>query len=197
MVSVELLIAVFGLAFHDSVNPSALVVTLRLLATESPTGTVLAYLAGVFSLYLAVGVASMAGLGLALDSVGPLRRGTVGYGVQGLVGAAMLGYALLAPDEPADEPRTRLSRAGNRRTYFALGVTVTGLELSTALPYVAAVGLLTRAQLPPSQWLAILLGYNLLFVLPPLLLLVGVRLGGSALESRFEGIGRDSSPRHA
>lgn len=188
MASVELLAVVFGIALLDSLNPSALVVTLRLLSTDSPTGKLLAYVAGVFCLYLAVGVALMAGLDLALGSIAAVGRGAIGHAVQVIVGAAMLGYAVLAPDEPHDEPRFGVPGAGRRRAYFVLGATVTGVELTTALPYLAAVGILTQARLPPSQWLAILVGYNVVFVLPPLALLVGYRLVRRRLEARIDGL---------
>lgn len=173
MVSVELLSVVFAIGLLDSLNPSALVVTLRLLSTDTPTGKVLAYVAGTFSLHLAVGLPLMAGLDFALGSVAVVGRGVVGYAVQGLVGAAMLGYAVFAPDEPDDEPRLQVPGAGRRGTYFVLGATVTGIELTTALPYLAAIGVLTQARLPPSVWLPILVGYNVVFVLSPLALLGG------------------------
>jgi hypothetical protein len=40
---------------------------------------------------------------------------------------------------------------------FALGVAVTVLELPTALPYLGAVGAITRAELAVAEWLPLLL----------------------------------------
>lgn len=64
---------------------------------------------------------------------------------------------------------------------FALGVAVTFLELPTALPYLGAVGAITRADLAVGDWLPLLAAYNLIFVLPPLALLAAhVALGDRA-----------------
>jgi Sap, sulfolipid-1-addressing protein len=50
---------------------------------------------------------------------------------------------------------------------------VTVLELPTALPYLGAAGAITRAGLPIAEWLPLLVVYNLIFVLLPLVLLAG------------------------
>jgi cytochrome c biogenesis protein CcdA len=77
---------------------------------------------------------------------------------------------------------------------FALGVAVTTLELPTALPYLGAVGLMTRADLAVADWLPLLVTYNLIFVLPPLLLLAGHAArgerAGASLERLRDRLGR-------
>ena len=59
------------------------------------------------------------------------------------------------------------------------------VEFSTALPYLGAIAILTNADLPLVGWLPILVGYNIVFVLPPLALLLAYRLFGAPLEWRF------------
>jgi cytochrome c biogenesis protein CcdA len=66
-----------------------------------------------------------------------------------------------------------------------LGVTVTALELPTAVPYFGAIALLTAAKLSTAQWLPLLVIYNAIFVLPPVLLLVGHVVAGRRLEKRY------------
>ena len=59
-----LLASLLGLALLDSLNPSALAVTLYLLLPGRPfAGKVLTYVAGGFSSYLVLGALIMAGLG--------------------------------------------------------------------------------------------------------------------------------------
>jgi cytochrome c biogenesis protein CcdA len=94
--------------------------------------------------------------------------------LQIVLGAVMLAYALLAPNRqrkhsPARPPS--LPTATRPMAVFALGMAVTVLELPTALPHLAAVGALTRADLAVTEWLPLLVLYNLIFVLPPLALL--------------------------
>lgn len=67
-----------------------------------------------------------------------------------------------------------------------LGVTVTAAEFPTAFPYLGAIGILNSLELPPFGWLPLLLSYNLIFVLPPLLLFGAYRVLGRRYRGRFE-----------
>jgi cytochrome c biogenesis protein CcdA len=126
----------------------------------------------------------MLGLGTLLSSFGGALESPLAYAVQGVVGAAMLIYSFLAPNKTkADGAPTPSPRALGGT--FLLGITVTVLEFPTAFPYLGAVGILTGAALSPAQWFPILLVYNLIFILPPLLLLLAHMLLGERLETRF------------
>lgn len=178
----ELLPAIVGLAAVDSINPSALLATIALLLRgRSARPLVAVYVAAVLATYLAIGVALTLGLGLTPDAV---LESDAAFLVQGVLGAAMLAFAVLAPSRrqrraPA-EPRS-LPGANRPLAVFALGMAVTVLELPSALPYLGAVGALTRADLAVAEWLPLLVLYNLIFVLPPLGLLAGhVALGERA-----------------
>lgn len=178
----ELLPAIVGLAAVDSINPSALLATIALLLRgRSARPLVAVYVAAVLATYLAIGVALTLGLGLTPDAV---LESDAAFLVQGVLGAAMLAFAVLAPSRrqrraPA-EPRS-LPAANRPLAVFALGMAVTVLELPSALPYLGAVGALTRADLAVAEWLPLLVLYNLIFVLPPLGLLAGhVALGERA-----------------
>jgi cytochrome c biogenesis protein CcdA len=179
------LASVFGLAVVDSVNPSALVVTLYLLTTRSYAPKVLTYLATVLFAYLTIGVLLMLGLEAITTAAGELFHSPFAYGLQGVIGAVMLLYAILAPD-PGGKTRARLPFTQSLSAMMLLGLTVTVLELPTALPYFAAIAIMTNADLEVSRWLAILLVYNLIFILPPLLLLGSYKVFGSRLQERFE-----------
>ncbi len=67
----------------------------------------------------------------------------------------------------------------------AIGVTVTAMELPTAVPYFGAIALLTTADLPMARWLPLLVLYNAIFILPPVLLLVGHIVFGRRLDARY------------
>jgi cytochrome c biogenesis protein CcdA len=178
----ELLPAIVGLAVVDSINPSALLATIVLLLRGRPARPLVAlYVAAILVTYFAVGLALTLGLGLTPRA---LVESDAAYLAQGVLGAAMLAYAVLAPGRgrergPAAGPR--LPAAGRPAAVFALGVAVTFLELPTALPYLGAVGAITRADLAVGDWLPLLVTYNLIFVLPPLALLAAhVALGDRA-----------------
>jgi hypothetical protein len=53
------------------------------------------------------------------------------------------------------------------------------------VPYFGAIALLTAANLSTAQWLPLLVVYNAMFVLPPVLLLAGHVVAGRHLEERY------------
>jgi cytochrome c biogenesis protein CcdA len=195
----ELLPAIVGLAVVDSINPSALLATIALLLRgRSARPLVAVYLVAVLATYFTIGVVLTLGLGLTPQA---MVESDAAYLVQGVLGAAMLTYALAAPTRRrrrgSSEPE-RLPAATRPLAVFALGMAVTVLELPTALPYLGAVGAVTRADLPVMEWLPLLVLYNLIFVLPPLLLLAGhLALGKRAevvlgrLRDRLGGAARE------
>lgn len=182
---IALALSLLGIALLDSLNPSALALTLVLLAAPRPTPKVLTYLAGVFATYFACGAILMLGLGAAFARLGAVAEHPAVYAAQGAVGAALLLYASLAPTPKAGADAPRQPRSFGTGALFLLGVTVTAVEFSTALPYLGAIGLLTNANLPPVVWLPLLAGYNLIFILPPLLLLIAHRRWGARLEGHL------------
>ncbi|NZA27135.1 GAP family protein [Luteimonas sp. SJ-92] len=180
-----LLPALLALALLDSLNPSALVVALWLLSRPQAAPRLLAYVTGILAAYLGLGIAMMLGFGALRDAIGDALDHPVALLVQGLLGAALLAYGIFAP-KSAHQAREPHAPAGGRLAgYVALGMTVTAVELVTALPYFAAVALMLAADLAPLQWLPLLLAYNAIFVAPPLLLLALHALLGSRTDERF------------
>jgi cytochrome c biogenesis protein CcdA len=190
------LVSLLGLAVLDSLNPSALAVTIYLLLQgRSYAPRVIVYLSAVFATYLGIGVLLMLGLGSLWGYV----EGPAAYAAQVVVGALFLAYALLAPERPREKSRARTPRARGLAAIFLLGVTITVVEFSTAFPYLGAIAVLTNADLGTVQWLPILVAYNAIFVLPPLILMVvygtfGARLRDrlDSLRERFEAGSRES-----
>ncbi len=99
----------------------------------------------------------------------------------------MLLYAIRAPTTAKWAPPVE-PRASSYAALALLGVTVTTMELPTAVPYFGAIALLTTADLPMAQWLPLLILYNAIFVLPPVLLLVGHLVFGKRLDARYADI---------
>lgn len=183
---IQVALPVLGLALLDSLNPSALAVTLYLLTQPRPGRTVPAYVAGIFCTYFAAGLLLLLGFGLFLERLGEQLQNPTAYAIQGVLGAGMLIYSLTADPKRAAQRPQRLPRSLNLGVVFLLGITITGVELTTALPYLGAIGMLTNAGLAPAQWLLLLLIYNIIFVLPPLLLLGANAVLGERLRPRME-----------
>jgi len=179
-----MLLGLLALALFDSINPSAIVVTLYLLSGGRAAAQIVVYVATIFLTYLTLGVMMMLGIDALLPSLGTIGRGRLGLIVQGLIGLAMLLYVIRAPATAKSAPRVERS-ASSYAALALLGVTVTTMELPTAMPYFGAIALLTAADLPIGQWLSLLVLYNVIFVLPPVLLLVGHIVFGTRLDARY------------
>jgi cytochrome c biogenesis protein CcdA len=181
------LLSLVALAVVDSINPSAIVVTLYLLSRERVWAQVVVYVAAIFLTYLTLGALMMSGIDALLPSLTGMGSGRLGLVVQGLIGLAMLLYAIRAPATATSAPRVEPS-ATTFAALALLGVTVTAMELPTAVPYFGAIALLTTADLPMTQWLPLLVLYNAIFVLPPVLLLAGHIVFGRRLAARYAGL---------
>ncbi len=166
---------VLFLAVIDSINPSAIVVTLYLLSTARSRALVqvVVYVGAIFITYLLLGISMVLGIGVLLPSLGGVLRSRPGLIAQSLVGLALLAYSLTAS---TNRPSSRVAAHSSASTYAALvmlGVSVTGMELPTAIPYFAAIALISEAELAMRAWALLLVVYNVIFVLPPVALLVG------------------------
>jgi cytochrome c biogenesis protein CcdA len=179
-----MLLSLLTLSVVDSINPSAIVVTLYLLGRRRAPAQVVVYVGAIFVTYLTLGAMMMSGIGALLPSVRPLADGRFGLIVQSLIGLAMLVYAVRTPSSATSAPRVE-PRAATYAALALLGVTVTAMELPTAVPYFGAIALLTAADLPMAQWLPLLAVYNTIFVLPPVLLLLGQITCGRRLDARY------------
>lgn len=106
------------------------------------------YLVAVLTTYFATVVVLILGFGLTPRAVIESDAASL---AQGVLGAAMLADALAAPgrrrQRGSPEP-ARLPTATRPVAVFAVGMAVTVPELPTALPYLGAVGAVTRADLP-------------------------------------------------
>ncbi|WP_316297251.1 GAP family protein [Clavibacter michiganensis] len=169
-------LSMLGLALLDSLNPSAIVVSLLIVVARFDdrrrmAASLLAYAAGITVAMVGVGVALMLGLRVLIDQVlrdVPERALDV---AQLVVGVIILLIGALTPAKPKRARRPLdLDRGAGR--LFVLGLGVTVVELSSALPYLAAVGILTSADLPPVQWVAWLVAYSAVVVLPVVLILL-------------------------
>jgi NADH:ubiquinone oxidoreductase subunit 6 (subunit J) len=166
---------VLFLAVLDSINPSAIVVTLYLLSMAGSRALVQVgvYVGAIFITYLLLGVMMVLGIESLLPSLGGVLRGRTGLIAQSLVGLVLLVYSLTASTNRQSSPVVARPSASTYAALVMLGVSVTAMELPTAIPYVAAIALISEAGLPLRVWAPLLGMYNVIFVLPPIALLVG------------------------
>jgi hypothetical protein len=189
-----LLAALVGLALVDSTSVGTLLIPLwMLLEPKLRVRQFVVYLGTVAGFYFVVGLVLMVGAG----SLGRLLDGNrVVSWVQLVLGVAL--FLLSFWFEPKRVRRRRARRGGvdtatrwrsrlstaeaSPRAMMGLGVGAAGIEVLSMVPYLAAIGLLTAADVGAPVRVSLLTAYVVVMVLPALVLL-GVR---TALGSRIE-----------
>jgi len=178
---------VVGLALFDSINPSAIGMTIHLMLSRSRHLTrTFAYLAGVFCTYLTVGVLILLGLDVLFSRFEEYWYSSPAYAAEGVLGALMLLYCFVAPKEKP----TRATMGEETRGHVQLvllGAGISVVEFSTALPYLGAIAIISRSDLGVVEWLPLMVLYNLVMVLPPVALVVAYSSTRGRLWERLEG----------
>ncbi|HEX9153713.1 MAG TPA: GAP family protein [Candidatus Saccharimonadales bacterium] len=174
--SLASILTIAGIALLDSINPSAILVTLILLKKERYPAKILAYASGIFAAYFGLGVLLILGADTVLGiAITPTARTAFKF-TELVVGFALLGYAVFARPKNGSYALKHVGDLTAAPKLFGLGVLVTVVESSTALPYIGAIGIITFANVSAIEQLLILFAYNLLFIAPPLLIMLFYRL---------------------
>ncbi|BCY07783.1 GAP family protein [Actinoplanes sp. L3-i22] len=181
------------LALIDSTSFGTLLIPIWLLLDPGPVrvGRILTFLGTVAAFYLVVGVAMAMGASAFLPRIGHvLDTPAVVWG------QLVLGVALFFWSFRLDGRRRPLPRVSERNV-VGLALVAAAAEVSTMLPYLAAIGLLTSAELPIVRVVPVMAGYCLLMIGPALVLLVVRTVAGdrvSGLLTRFsEWMAKSSS----
>ncbi|QVQ50138.1 GAP family protein [Spiractinospora alimapuensis] len=181
-----LTLTIGGLAVLDMLSPATIGISLYVLLSGNRrlAAPMFVFLGTVAGFYFTVGVALMLGLDIAVRYLGDVVNSPVGLWAQLALGVGILVAAFVVPGRLSNAPRRpRNLRLG---VMAALGVTTGLLEVGTALPYLGAIGIMTSAELSPGVWVPILAGYNLLMVLPPIILFAGYTLFGARIRPRLD-----------
>lgn len=186
--STELLLLIGGLALLDTLSPATLGVTVYLLLTdkEKLTKRLLVYLLTIAGagFYFAVGVSLMLGLDFLLEIISGVFQNRIVSWTFFIIGVILFIASFYVPtkkssDLPAPKSKSILSMV-------ALGFTTSLIEVGTAFPYFAAIGIMTTSNLSWVEWSSILAGYNFIMVLPSLVLFLFYLLFGRWMQTSLE-----------
>jgi cytochrome c biogenesis protein CcdA len=171
MLPAAALVAALGVA--DSINPVTILVAVYLGSGPDPVRRLGGFIAGVFTVYL------VGGLALMLGPAELLRGALAGVEVPGADAAALVaGAALMILAVGVWRRRHRLARVRlpdaltRPGSALALGALVTVLDLPTAFPYFGAIAVIVGADVPTVAQVLLLGMFNVLYVLPLVLVLV-------------------------
>lgn len=180
--TLETVLAVLGLALLDTLSPAVIGITLSLLLTAPRRLSPLlgAYLATVATAYFVLGVLLMLGLGALVPAIDPSMRAWL----QAALGVGLFLGSWLVPTKPSRRPREPRALTVAAMITFGLGTWL--FEFATAVPYFAAIGLMTATGSDPVHWLPLLAVYVVIMILPGILLHVGWLVLGDRTRARFE-----------
>ncbi|MGL4759815.1 MAG: GAP family protein [Patescibacteria group bacterium] len=179
-----IILTLLSIALVDSINPSAIVMTLvQLNGPKKVVANALSYIFGIFCTYYIIGVILLyayhvIGSNFKVD-LGPISNffsspPAWAYLAQFVLGIVMLVYAFIffrKKDNQFKDENKRSSKSSLLGS-FVLGVLITGVEAGTAIPYFGAISTLYIANPGLISSAVMLFFYNIVFVLPPLLIVV-------------------------
>lgn len=193
------LLGLVGLALVDSTSIGTFVLPLVLvLAPRVHVGRFLAYLGTVAGFYALVGIALVAGAGWLLDVGAGLGEVRALRWTELVLGGALLALGVLGDPRrwfgrsaPEPEDASRVGRwrerlVGPEASYAAVvgvGLVAALIEVGSMLPFLAAVGIVSSADLSLTGEALVVVAYTVVMVLPALLLLVVRLLAGHRLDA--------------
>jgi cytochrome c biogenesis protein CcdA len=170
-----LLASVVAIAALDSLNPTAVALQIYLLSTPKPMGRAIVFTLGVFSAYWVCGLLVTCGFGQLITTMIANFNGSFSedylYVGQLLIGIVLLSLGLRLEISTSANSEKRPQNLTISRT-FLLGLGVTIWEFPTALPYLAAIEQIVRARLDLFTTMSVLALYNLIFILPLIVLVI-------------------------
>jgi cytochrome c biogenesis protein CcdA len=190
--TIALLLALAGLAVLDSTSFGTLAIPVYLMLSldRSRTARLLVYLATMAVFYFLVGAVLMLGLATAMDTFGDALDSKAAYAAQLVLGVGLFAlswrFDLKWRAKRGLPERTFEPRMGGPRTMVLVGLTAGVLEVATMVPYLAAIGMMTTAELAVTQWAPLLGAYVLIMILPALVLMALRAAAGEWLEPKLE-----------
>lgn len=181
----SLFVTIALIALVDSINPNAMAVQVYLLSTPNPVKRSLFFILGDFTAAIVAGVVLLFGVARQiipwLDQLGSLL-----LVIQLILGIALvwLGWNMT---RLMQKPQVKRPLSLNPIHTFTFGLTMALIEAPTALPFLAALDRIARANVSVSVAIAALTFYSVIFVLPlVMLLLVYITLKNRASTAIFK-----------
>lgn len=174
--SMEILLIIIGLAILDTLSPTVIGITVYLLLKEKKKlyRLLIVYLMTVAILYFILGSSLLLGISLSLSFLQELLQNQIISWVIFLIGAILFILSFYMPKKKVAIPS--LPSKSTTTSMIFLGIITFLIEGGTALPYFAAIGLMSTSNLTLLEWISILGIYNIIMILPYLLLMIFYRL---------------------
>ena len=182
---VETFLAIAAIALLDSINPATIAQAAVFAGTERPARAVLGFWAGAMATYLVTGLLVLAGLDRLVRGIADNPPHWL-FAILIVLGVASAIAGVVAWRGSGQRRIGKLVTSGDHRTAATVGVIATLTDLPTALPYFAAIGIITGTQLNRPEQFTLMIAYNLIYMMPVLIVLAIRLAGGPSLQRRLE-----------
>jgi cytochrome c biogenesis protein CcdA len=173
---IDLLVLVVSIAVVDSLNPATIAPALFLAGTPRPARGILTFAAAYFVVSVVGGLVAL-GFGHSVVDLVPRPRPGVLHWIELVLGlAALVGAGVLWRGRHAIGARfAQLEPRAHHLTPLA-GATLALIELPTALPFFAAIAALSASGQPLTIQVALVVLFQMLFLLPVVAIAIGCAL---------------------
>ncbi|KQY94539.1 hypothetical protein ASD24_03020 [Paenibacillus sp. Root52] len=185
--STELLWFIGGLSLLDTLSPATLGVTVYLILTEKKKlgSRLMIYLFTIVGCYFGAGVAIKLGFGFLFDMFSSFIQNRVVSWIIFSIGGILFVWSFYVPKKKQTSG-VLMKKGRTNSSMVMLGVTTTIVEIGTALPYFTAIALMTNSALVWYEWIPVLLAYNIIMILLPILLYALYIWVGSGMQKPLE-----------
>ena len=156
----------------DMFSPAIIGVTVYVLLVgkEKIFQLIIAYLSTVIVFYFFTGVFLMFGLDIVFSPIANALSSDTAKSMMTMIGGILfIGSWFVPKKKVVESPKPKVFKV---KAMIGLGITTSLLEVATAIPYFAAIGLMINSNISFNEWLPILLMYNVMMVAPALALLL-------------------------
>jgi cytochrome c biogenesis protein CcdA len=181
---IELILVLLPILFTDVINPVLLAATIFALGSTRPYVNSLLTLIGWLLLYFTAGI----GLALGLEQISSYLANPrpLDFIIELVVGLALLAWGLwlaLKKPQPGKDADYGEAAALTGAQSLVIGAGINLIGLPFAIPYFAAIDQILKADLTSFAAIIWLLGYNLLYILPFALLIIGRAVLGKGADN--------------
>lgn len=169
----------------DILNPVLFAFLIYAAGTDRPVLNSSAVLLGHTLAYFFAGI----GLSFGLDKISDLlaNTGNIDYTISIIIGVLLL-WVVFAPKKEKKQQEKTQDTSLNPFSALGLGAILNFVGIPFALPYFAAIDRIIKADFTLFESVSVLIGYNVLYALPFMIVPVMIAVSGDASKAFLERI---------